>query len=52
MLKKRKKAAQPSPEAPAANLTDPSLFINRELGLLAFQRRVLEEAEDNRNPLL
>ena len=52
MQKKRKKMAQPPPEAPAANLNDPSLFINRELGLLAFQRRVLEEAEDNRNPLL
>src|ERR1700761_5469176 len=31
---------------------DPSLYINRELSLLAFQRRVLEEAEDERNPLL
>jgi polyphosphate kinase len=33
-------------------LTDPSLYINRELGLLEFQRRVLEEAEDDANPLL
>src|SRR5205807_3673667 len=30
----------------------PSLYLNRELSLLAFQRRVLEEAEDPRNPLL
>lgn len=27
-------------------------YLNRELSLLAFQRRVLEEAEDERNPLL
>src|SRR5215813_14125252 len=27
-------------------------FFNRELGLLAFHARVLEEALDNRNPLL
>src|SRR5512135_2652954 len=33
-------------------LTDPSLYVNRELSLLEFQRRVLEEAEDENNPLL
>jgi polyphosphate kinase len=33
-------------------LTDPALYINRELSLLAFQRRVLEEAQDQTNPLL
>ncbi len=33
-------------------LRDPSLYVNRELSLLAFQRRVLEEAQDERNPLL
>jgi polyphosphate kinase len=33
-------------------LDDPSLYLNRELSLLAFQRRVLEEAFDERNPVL
>jgi polyphosphate kinase len=33
-------------------LTDRSLYINRELSLLEFQRRLLEEARDERNPLL
>src|SRR5277367_6891118 len=34
------------------NLSSPDLFLNRELTWLAFNRRVLHEAEDERNPLL
>ncbi|HUI83337.1 MAG TPA: polyphosphate kinase 1 [Candidatus Binatia bacterium] len=37
---------------PARPLDDPALYINRELSLLEFQRRVLEEAQDERNPVL
>jgi polyphosphate kinase len=36
----------------AQNLDNPINYINRELGLLEFQRRVLEEAQDEDNPLL
>ncbi len=34
------------------SLDHPSLYINRELGLLEFQQRVLEEAGDSSHPLL
>ena len=36
----------------ALSLSDPSLYLDRELSLLAFQRRVLEEARDPENRLL
>ena len=34
------------------NLSDPSLYINRELSWLGFNDRVLEQARDGRHPLL
>lgn len=42
----------PSVDNPELDLNDPRLYINRELSMLEFQRRVLEEAQDDKNPLL
>jgi polyphosphate kinase len=42
----------PGENGQAFNLEDPSLYINRELSWLEFNRRVLEEAQDARVPLL
>ncbi len=43
----------PMPEQePVFDLQDPKLYLNRELSLLEFQRRVLEEARDAAWPLL
>lgn len=54
----RPAAKQPKAESNQAcpsdvsSLDHPRLYVNRELSLLAFQKRVLEEAQDERNPLL
>ena len=46
--------ANPSVQAVTPPLvpSDAKLYVNRELSLLEFFRRVLEEAQDERNPLL
>ena len=49
---RRKRPAARVDSSAAVDWNDPGLYINRELSLLAFQRRVLEEAEDPANPLL
>ncbi len=36
---------------PTYDLHDPALFINRELSLLEFNRRVLEESQDQNHPI-
>ena len=53
-----KREELPLPPVPAPDnksdisLLDPKLYINRELSLLSFQWRVLQEAFDESNPLL
>jgi polyphosphate kinase len=44
-------SAAPAPR-PDPRLSEARLFVNRELSLLAFQRRVFEEARDPSRPLL
>jgi polyphosphate kinase len=44
--------AAPETEPAEYDLDDPQYFLNRELTWLAFNRRVLHEAEDPRTPLL
>ncbi len=45
-------AEQTPPSTESIDLNSPTLYLNRELSLLEFQRRVLEEAWDEANPLL
>ncbi len=45
-------AAAAAPSEPIPGLDDARLFCNREISLLAFQKRVLAEARDTANPLL
>jgi len=58
MSKRRPKASAEKPVTALAVVAelprpaDPLLFLNRELGLLSFQYRVLEEAHNKTNPLL
>jgi len=46
------RAVKPQPVPPDAPLDHPSLYFNRELGLLDFNWRVLAQARDPRVPLL
>lgn len=39
-------------ESAAGDLSDPALYVNRELSALAFNERVLDQARDSRWPLL
>ncbi len=41
-----------TPEKKQYNLGHPTYYINRELGMLAFQERVFKESLDPRNPLI
>jgi polyphosphate kinase len=45
-------ATKPSSGLQTLTLESSELYINRELSLLEFQKRVLQEAEDPENPLL
>ena len=45
-------AVSAPPITPTVDLREPSLYLNRELAWLEFNRRVLHEALDPRTPLL
>jgi polyphosphate kinase len=54
--RRKRRSASPSDNGHAVpappSFDDPALYLNREISLLAFQSRVLEEAQDEQNPLL
>ncbi len=45
-------SSEPAASAPALSLESPELYINRELSLLEFQKRVLDQAKDPQYPIL
>ncbi|HKS76858.1 MAG TPA: hypothetical protein VJQ82_26825, partial [Terriglobales bacterium] len=49
---RRRSAAHARVPSPAPRLDSPDLYLNPHLSLLAFQRRVLEEAQNPATPLL
>lgn len=51
-VKRNPNGTSPAETTTGPDLSSPSLFSNRELSLLEYHQRVLEEAEDASNPLL
>lgn len=51
MMTDQEKAVETA-KSPTLDLYNPAYYVNREISLLEFQRRVLEEARDPSNPLL